>query len=587
MVNLKGGAKMTSELRICFFAFSFLSIAIAETGIGNSPSAMVAQSPEQDVQQMLQELCDIAGYGIHSGIHPGPKADEAANYILSKLQGAGLTNARLEAVKVNNVFPSKFAMTAEVDGEKARSVSGFPLGWTVGTSPQGITGELAYVGDGSKSNFELTEVSGKIALIDHKHFRHLSTASGGAVSTAREKGAIAVILAELQVDGPKIKWQPGTPQKLFPIPGFSVGKSEGSYLRNLASSGKPHKINYVLDVPHEVLDSYNVVAELPGNGSSEEVILVATHYDTIFTGAIDNNASVALVIKWAEYFSEKPQADRNRDMIFAFCIGHDAFDGNSGHHQFGKKYRDRLKKAIVWDIDHAPGGTRYVEIDGELQPTSEISELYTIANNYTFARLASFFLDKHGFVNTIDAFRSPGGGPNWGVAPTSSPWVNSASITRFYHSTLDTPEKITLDQLKRAYAAHIEILEAVDGLPEGFLRYDTLDRDRSNTPPKVRIAVLSDTVRVGDTVWAANDDMYFFDDKTGYRYPGIPYWAFLKWDWGDGTTTIGEGTPSTHVYKQPGIYTITMTFTDFEGAVATDSREVRVLKTQSREGLQR
>ena len=197
---------------------------------------------------------------------------------------------------------------------------------------------------------------------------------------------------------------------------------------------------------------------------------------------------------------KKTISERNRDMIFAFCMGHDAFDGSSGHHQFGAKYRDRLKKSIVWDVDHAPGGIRYVEIDGELQPTLETSELYTIANNYTFARLASFFLDKHGFVNTIDAFRFPGGGPNWGIASTSNPWVNSASITRFYHSSLDTPEKITLDQLRRAYAAHIEILEAVDRLPEGFLRYDTIDKSRPNTPPKVKITVLSDTVRVGDTV---------------------------------------------------------------------------------------
>ena len=115
---------MTGGLRICYFAVSFLSITITGAGVGNSPSIMVAQSPEQEVQKMLQELCDIAGYGIHSGIHPGPRTDEAANYILSKLQGAGLTNARLEPVKVNNVFPSKFAMTVEVDGEKARSVSG-------------------------------------------------------------------------------------------------------------------------------------------------------------------------------------------------------------------------------------------------------------------------------------------------------------------------------------------------------------------------------------------------------------------------------------------------------------------------------
>jgi hypothetical protein len=157
-------------------------------------------------------------------------------------------------------------------------------------------------------------------------------------------------------------------------------------LRSLARSGKPYKINYILDVPHKVVDCYNVVAELPGNGSSGELILVPTHYDCVFTRAIDNNASVALLIKWASYFASKPKADRFRNMMFAFCIGHDAYDNNSGHYQFQEKYKDRLKKAIVWGIDHAPGGTRYIEVNGELQPTEETSELCTIANNYVFAR---------------------------------------------------------------------------------------------------------------------------------------------------------------------------------------------------------
>jgi PKD repeat protein len=135
--------------------------------------------------------------------------------------------------------------------------------------------------------------------------------------------------------------------------------------------------------------------------------------------------------------------------------------------------------------------------------------------------------------------------------------------------------------LKRAYAAYIGILEEVDRLPEGFLRYDNLDKTRPNTPPKVRIAVLSDTVRVGDKVWAANNDMFFSDDKACYRYPGIPDWASLKFDWGDGTITVGEGTPSTHVYKKPGDYTITMTLTDTEDAVASDTHKIKVLNAPS------
>ena len=109
-------------------------------------------------------------------------------------------------------------------------------------------------------------------------------------------------------------------------------------------------------------------------------------------------------------------------MIFAFCVGHDSYDNNSGHRQFAERHADELENAIIWDVDHAPGGIRYIEVNGELVATDETSELYTIANNYTFARIASFYLDKHGFVNTIDEFHSFGAGPAYGISPTNNPW---------------------------------------------------------------------------------------------------------------------------------------------------------------------
>jgi hypothetical protein len=577
-IKRKGAHDMKSRLNSFLIGILTVFIVIAIIGTKDGFSKHESITPAEDAYKMLYDLCNISGYGINSGIHPGPKADKVAKYIVEKLQAAGLKDAHLEEVKINNGFPIKFEIAAKVEGEqRSQSVSGFPLPWTVGTPQSGITGTLAYVHYGAKSDFEAVDVLGKIALIDERSFRHSGTAGYyGAAVRAKDHGAIAVILAEVQVDGPKMKWEPGTPANLFPIPCFSVGKSEGSYLRGLALSGKSHEVRFILDVPHNVMDCFNVVAKLPGNGKSGELMLVGTHYDSVFTGAIDNMNSVALMIKWAEYFAKKPKKERNRDMIFEFGIGHDSFDNNSGHYQFAARHADELKKAIVWDVDHAAGGTRYVEVDGELKPTDATSEIYTIANNYTFARLVSFYLDKNGFVNTIDAFISPAGGPAWGISPTNNPWVNSASITRFYHSMLDTPEKITLDQMKRAYTAHIEILEAVDHLPEGFLRYDTFDKTRPNTPPVVRIDVLDDTVKVGDTVIVGNDDKVFSDDKTCYRAPGVPSWAYLKFDWGDGTTTLGSGTPATHVYTAPGDYTITMSMTDTEGATSTDTHVIYV-----------
>jgi hypothetical protein len=535
----------------------------------------------EEIMGMIQNLCDIAGYGLHSGIRPGEKADAAANYILGKLHAAGLKDARLEPIKVNSPFPEKYEVMVEVkDKEILMSELCVPLQWTAGTPPEGITGELAYLGDGSASYFKLTDVAGKIALIDEKFMRGFRSTGADATVTAKNEGAVAVFRANMLVDSPQQQKGEGTPTHIFPIPVFCFSKSGGDYLRALAVSGTPHIVKMKLDVPHKVYDAYNVVYELPGRGSANEVILAGTHYDTgHFTGAVDNNGSVALMIKLAEYFASKPTESRGRDMLFAWCLGHD-FDLNSGHYQFAEAHKDQLTKAIVWDIDHAVGGIRYVydETKGKIVPVEgETCEFYIISNNYTYTRLAAFTMDKYGFICTQNRFRSFGGGPQWGMAPITSPWVNVASIPLYYHSMLDTPDKITLDQIERAYAAHIEILENIDRTPEGFLFYDNISKTRPNKPPQVSIAVLSDRVRAGDAVKVWNDETRFFDDKTGYHYPALPEWAGTTWDWGDATPVTIDGPMATHVYENPGNYTITLKFTDTEGAIATATREITVL----------
>jgi hypothetical protein len=538
-------------------------------------------SAAEEVMGIIQDLCNLAGYGIHSGINIGKKGDAAANYILNKLHMAGLNEARLEPIKVHSPFPETYEVIVEENGkETLLSELCSPLHWTSGTPPEGITGELVYLGVGSTSNFQLVDVAGKIALIDEKFLRGYIASARDATVIAKDKGAVVVFRANLQVDSPQQQKGEGTPADIFPIPVFCFSKSGGDYLRNLAVSDTPHAVKIKLDVKHKVYDAYNVVFELPGNGSSGEVILAGTHYDTgYFTGAVDNNGSVALLIKWAEYFASKPTELRNHDMLFAWCLGHD-FDLNSGHYQFAEAHKDQLAKAIVWDVDHAVGGTRYVfdETEDKIVPVEgETCEFYIIANNYIFSRLAAFTMDKYGFVCTQNRFGSFGSGPQWGMAPTTSPWVNVASIPLYYHSTLDTPDKITLDQIKRAYAAHIEILENIDRMPEGFLFYDNISKTRPNTPPRVSIAVLSDTVMVGDTVTLWNDETRFYDDKTSYHYPALPEWAGTTWDWGDGTAVTVGGPTATHVYQNPGTYSIMMEFTDTEGAVATASKKIRVL----------
>lgn len=542
-------------------------------------------STVEEIKEMVQDLCDLAGYGVHSGINVGEKGETAANYILKKLHDAGLKDARLEPVKVNSPFPESYEVLVEENGKEiSLTESCSPLHWTVGTPPEGITGELAYVGTGADSNFQLIDVSGKIALIDEKFSRGYIASARGATVIAKDKGVVAVFRANMYVDSPQQQKGEGTATDVLPIPVFCFSKSAGDYLRNLAVSGTPHTVKIKLEVKHEVVDAHNVVFELPGNGNSEEVILAGTHYDTgYFTGAVDNNGSVALLIKWAEYFASKPIELRNHDMIFAWCLGHD-FDMNAGHYQFAEAHKHRLTRAIVWDVDHAAGGTRYRfdETEDKIVPVEgETCEFYIISNNYIFSRLAAFTMDKYGFICTQNRFGSFGSGPQWGIAPPTSPWVNVASIPLYYHSTLDTPDKITLDQIQRAYSAHIEILENIDRLPEGLLFYDNISKTRPNTPPQVSISILSDMVMVGDTVTAWNDETRFYDDKASYHYPALPEWAGTTWDWGDGSPVTVGGPTANHVYQKSGTYIITLEFTDTEEATATAIKEVKVLPLTS------
>jgi hypothetical protein len=429
------------------------------------------------------------------------------------------------------------------------------------------------------SRFERTDITGKIVLIDEKFMRgYIATAKEGT-NIAREKGAMAVFCANLLVDSPQQQKGEGTAREIIPIPVFCFSKSSGDYLRNLVLSGIQHTVEIKLDVPHNKYGAFNIVLELPGNGCSNEVVLVGTHYDTgHFTGAVDNNGSVALMIELAEYFFSKSKKARNRDMIFTWCSGHD-YDLNSGHYQFAETHKDRLTRAIVWDIDHALGGTRYRydEVQGKIVPVEgETCEFYIMSNNYTYARLVAFSLEKYGFICTQNRFEASARGPQWGMAPVTCPWVNAASIPLYYHSIFDTPDKITLDQAQRSFMAHSEILENIDGTPEGLLYYDNISKTRQNKPPQVSISILSKMVITGDTAYVWNDETRFYDDKTAYHYPALPEWAGTTWDWGDGTPTTVGGPIASHIYKNSGTYTITMKFTDTEGAEGIATQEITV-----------
>ncbi len=127
----------------------------------------------------------------------------------------------------------------------------------------------------------------------------------------------------------------------------------------------------------------------------------------------------------------------------------------------------------------------------------------------------------------------------------------------YAYNTL-TPNKVYKDN--GVYTVTLEVKD-----DDGASGYDTLYVTVNNVAPSVN-AGPDQTTDEGDVVTflGSHDD------------PGASDTHTYSWNFGDGSPNVG-GTSVTHVYADNGVYTVTLTVTDDDGGVGSDSLTVTVL----------
>ena len=248
-----------------------------------------------------------------------------------------------------------------VESPTAVAIQANTLGHSLETMPEGISGDLVYVGAGALADFEGKDVRGKIILTELSY----SPARHEKQRIAGERGAIGAVMmnwggaenAAVPFGSVKPVWGNPTPEnvktEMATIPCIGIARVAGLKLKQMCAEGTV-RVWFRTHVANGWRPVQITIAELAAQRPQEpgDFIMVGGHQDS-WPGeaATDNAAGSAIMIELARVF-RKHQRELRRGLLFGFWTAHET-GTMAGSSWFADRYWDRLR-------DHA---CAYLQID--------------------------------------------------------------------------------------------------------------------------------------------------------------------------------------------------------------------------------
>jgi len=314
---------------------------------------------------------------------------QAEEWALALFRRIGLENVAADPVPITVWTPTRWSL--EVEGEPLSCFFVLNTGFT---GPRGVTAPLVYAGAGRPKDFEPLQVRGKIVvaetafprlpsglllrlvgacyhlcdpgrelkLTDGQYMNFVRKNFVGGAATAEEapdrevywqaqkRGAAGIcLILKSQPAGTNSHYGPYD-GLMKPMPGLWIGRFEGPALRRAARHGATARL--VLEGTQRPGQMRNVWGVLPG--MSEETLLVTSHLDSPFQGAVEDGAGMAQLLAQAEAWSRIPKARRPRTLVFVAGAGH--FYGWEGGHAFAGANADLMKHTrVLITLEHLGG----------------------------------------------------------------------------------------------------------------------------------------------------------------------------------------------------------------------------------------
>ena len=356
----------------------------------SSPDAAVAPAtaaatktkalPVPGNAEIFSWIRDLTAHGYRRTGTPAGR--RAAEYMVRRFTQFGLRDAHIETVR-------SYAWEAKRWGLKvgATPVDAFPVAHSfrgpgktaVGafsTGAKGRTAPLVDVGSGTAADFAKADVRGKVVLFDMRFLAlplsifqvasefywdpdltmkptdvldqpYLSNFADFA-NRAVAAGAVGFVGVLADYFDSNRYFNEDYRRAQVTIPGMWITRAKGIAVREALKADPAASATITLEGRRRAVTGRTAIGFLPGR--SRETVLVQSHHDSVWDGAVEDGSGSAEVLALAKHFGSRPASSRARTLMFTTFDTH--FTGYQAHQAFLKRYiaKPRAGRKIVANV---------------------------------------------------------------------------------------------------------------------------------------------------------------------------------------------------------------------------------------------
>lgn len=388
------------------------------------------------IARTLKALCGVGPR--FTGTEGEARAEEA---IEAEFRRAGLSPSRYPfEVRIWNC---REAVLRIVRPERAE-IECLPVSYT-GSTGGLVRGEAIFIETASPFDIAKREVKGKFGVMAGSVGGSHSPEEGSEkLRQLLFSGLKGLIMVEDRVptSWPRAEGIPPFWFRHGTMPMVSVSFQDGLKLRKDGT-----EVEMLIDSSMKDIESYNIIAEVPGSKDKDDVIVVSAHHDTVpgSIGACDNASGVAIIIELAKLFSEKKPAKTIR--FISFGSEEQLSVGATSYFSKNRAEHKNIVVGINFDGVGAGIGTNEVSIIGGTELRDYVK----------------FDLMESGYSAEVNQEVSPFS-DHYPISAQGIPsiWFRGRRPNFFYHSKFDDLEHVFVEDIAETANAVAHLISSID-----------------------------------------------------------------------------------------------------------------------------